>query len=346
MSMFENPWAMMGLGLLAANQPGRSLGQVLGHGGTLAMQNMRLGQQHAQNMAEAKAKREALEAEAARTQAQRDYWKAQGGELGALGQQFPGVAAKVQAEQMLAKPEGTPEWQAKYQWLLDNPEKAAQLKEMGFAGRGPLVQVGGEPTFKVPANYMLKDPNDPSKGVVPIPGGPGEKRSGESAGKEAMIDVSRKSLPQVVNAIFKGGDIVKGDINRDVLFQKGAVQAGFPGRLAPKGQKLAQSMELGIQAITRLETGANMPPEEIENTRARFEPGYLDSDDVVRQKVIAYDLFMKNAKRYLDPNGKVNVDLALQDASEKMESDSESGDEVTNIGDLPTTRRGRNRARR
>ena len=56
MSMFENPWAMMGLGLLAANQPGRSLGQVLGHGGTLAMQNMRLGQQHAQKMAEAREK--------------------------------------------------------------------------------------------------------------------------------------------------------------------------------------------------------------------------------------------------------------------------------------------------
>ena len=178
------------------------------------------------------------------------------------------------------------------------------------------------PPYKIPANFMLKDPSDYSKGVVRIPGGPGKTQ--EAASKEAMIDVSKSLIPDVYNLVFEGGD-PQGDVRRGVLFQKTATQYGFPGMLAPEGSKLAQNMEVGIQAITRLETGAAMPPGEVANTRRRFEPSPLDADDVIRIKLRAYELFHDNAKRYLSPTEDgytVDVELAIADATKEMEGNA------------------------
>jgi hypothetical protein len=150
----------------------------------------------------------------------------------------------------------------------------------------------------------------------------------ESAGKQAMIDTATAQTSIVEDLIFPKG--IEGKINEDVI--KGmTIKTQTPGILQPltagvsvEGQKAAAAMETGIQAITRLETGAAMAPTEIDNTRKRFQPMWWDADDVKRQKFKAYKLFMKNSKKYFDPNilQSQGQSAAIQNAINKAFNDA------------------------
>ena len=214
---------------------------------------------------------------------------------------------KVEAPVAIMGPEGKP--------IYVTREQA--LGQQAF--KQPLVQVGSE--HKLPTGYMWADPLDKQKGVIPIPGGPAAKRAGETAGKEAMIDVAQTFTPMINSLVFEGGD-PQGEVRRDVLAGKAAVQMGLPGVMAPEGAKLWTSMEPGIQAITRIETGAAMPPNELENTRRRFEPNLTDPDDVIRLKLMGYNMFLSNAKKYLNPTtGEVDLDSVMADAMKAMQKE-------------------------
>jgi len=52
-----------------------------------------------------------------------------------------------------------------------------------------------------------------------------------------------------------------------------------------QGRELRTGMEIGFQVLTRNETGAAMPPEEVENMRLRFQPSVFDSEKIVKFKL-------------------------------------------------------------
>lgn len=167
--------------------------------------------------------------------------------------------------------------------------------------RSPATQVNvntGEGGFKVPNGYMLKDPNDPSQGVTPIPGGPQDEMSVGDAGKAQMLRSAQSVLPQIDERLFNKD----GSINR---YNIANATAGTP---LTEGRELDRFYEVGIQAITRLETGAAMPPSDIQNTRARFQPSPLDSDTTIKAKRALYGDFLSGALDLIDPSNRLDRD--------------------------------------
>jgi len=120
----------------------------------------------------------------------------------------------------------------------------------------------------------------------------------DSASKLAMLDTARQGIKTIQPLIFKNGKI-----DRDLIKQAWAIGQFEPAAAlaSPEAGKIFAGMEYGIQAITRAETGAAMPATEIDNTRKRFMPKPWDSDEVVNQKWSAYQLFINNASKYINP---------------------------------------------
>lgn len=199
---------------------------------------------------------------------------------------------------------------------LVNPALFEQGTQRITTGKSPVP-------YKLSPGFMLKDPSDPAKGVIPIPGGPKARFPGETASKKAMLRGAMRFLPTIDKTLFSGGNVIRGKINRSALAESAAERI-LPGALLPEGQQLNNAYEYGIQAITRTETGAAMPAEEVKNTRIRFQPSFTDSDRVIRQKRLAYELFLNDATKYMDPqapitgNWNVDVDAALSDAEKKL----------------------------
>jgi len=152
--------------------------------------------------------------------------------------------------------------------------------------------------FKLPPGFMLLDKNDPAKGVTPIPGGPKDNLTSENAAKTQMLQTARKASAGIRNLIFDKD----GTLNRTNLFN-----AQFNTPLTD-GRKLRNKMEFGIQAITRLETGAAMPENEVENTRTRFMPNFGDTVEIANTKLQMFDDFINGTLKLIDPSGRFNAE--------------------------------------
>lgn len=170
--------------------------------------------------------------------------------------------------------------------------------------------------FKTPQGFMLNDLNDPTKGVVPIPGGPKDNLTGENAGKAQMLRTAQNAAKDIDGLVFdKDGNVDSVNLVNAAL--------NLPGS---QGRELRQKMEFGIQAITRLETGAAMPQEELENTRTRFMPTPLDSDKIVKLKLEMFNDFIGGTLKLLDPTGRFNAErfqAELQDRESGKANDSQ-----------------------
>jgi len=183
---------------------------------------------------------------------------------------------------------------------------------------GVQVNVGGEPNFKVPTGFMLKDPQNPKKGVTPIPGGPQDKLSGESAGKAQMLRTAKKQIGLIKKLTF------------DKDGSPDWVNIANSAAKTPKteGRKLAAAMEVGIQAITRLETGAAMPPSEVDNTRARFQPSVKDSAEVVKLKLDMFEDFISGALRLLAPDGRFDEQRFNEEFESRLGQTQPTSDQI------------------
>ena len=171
--------------------------------------------------------------------------------------------------------------------------------------------------FKVPLGFQLADPNDPTKGVIPIKGGPKDNLTGENAAKAQMLRTALKAfqgnkakgLPGVRELVFtkdsKGENIGLNDVT---LFNANFSIPFTDIRGVPftKGDRLRTQMEFGIQAATRSETGAAMPPEEVENTRTRFMPKVTDTLTTATLKLDMFEDFLKGTLQLVDPTGRFN----------------------------------------
>lgn len=163
----------------------------------------------------------------------------------------------------------------------------------------------------------IPDPNNPGRFIKPpVSTTPNQLREmggriretvgADAAGRYAMLDTASKAFNDIEQAIFRSdGTIDKQLIKDSFLMSKDPT----PGKIAskwwtqnPQAAEVAQGFEMGIQAITRLETGAAMPESEIENTRSRFLPGPADSDELVQRKWNAYKYFIQNAKYMINPS--------------------------------------------
>ena len=182
--------------------------------------------------------------------------------------------------------------------ILDNA-----ISKATTASKGINVNIGGEPAFKVPTGFMLKDATNPALGVTPIPGGPKDKESGESAGKIQMLRTAETALEGASNLVFNED----GSPNWKNI--------AMAGSNVPKteGRELRNQMEFGIQAITRLETGAAMPESEVNNTRERFQPSVFDSPETIKLKMEMFNDFITGTIKLFDPAGRLDDDRFIEE---------------------------------
>jgi hypothetical protein len=173
--------------------------------------------------------------------------------------------------------------------------KIAMGNAFGHPPAASIVnQVGGDLPFKVPTGHMLADQNDPSKGVVPIPGSAQDAQTPEQAGKTQMLRTAQEQLENVNRLVYdKDGTPNWTNITN--------ARIGMP---KSEGNQLAASLEFGIQAITRAETGAAMPATEVENTRKRFQPLPTDSEETVEIKMKMFEDFINGSIKLIDPSGR------------------------------------------
>lgn len=165
--------------------------------------------------------------------------------------------------------------------------EADKMEMLGDDGWGPL-----------PTGLKYADVRDPSKFRYK------DNLASDSAGKYAMLDTALDQYEIIENLMFSED----GSVNQDVLKGVTGIDSAlaipgigkFIGMAAKKyfnedSPLVQQSLETGMQAITRTETGAAMAEQEIANVKARFMPTYGDSDTLVNQKLSAYKQFMDTA---------------------------------------------------
>lgn len=131
-----------------------------------------------------------------------------------------------------------------------------------------------------------------------------EELTPDVAGKYAMLKNASDSLDVVKKMLY----LSDGKVNSEALMGATAIDkvSNLPivGKYAASAAKahfgqqaarLNQGLEVGMQAITRTETGAAMASEEIANTKNRFMPEYGEPPELIDQKIRAYEDFLNTA---------------------------------------------------
>ncbi len=166
-------------------------------------------------------------------------------------------------------------------------QKSAIMRTLSTPLLQELSGQAGPGEGKVPSGFRRKDIADPTAGVERIPGIP---ETPEKAAKIQQVQTAVETLPQIEGLLFDPD----GSPNRTNLFTGSDLSVGIPftdtdvgfpiGVPGSEGRELRSLYEVGIQAITRSETGAAMAESELENTRTRFQPNLLDSEETVKRK--------------------------------------------------------------
>jgi hypothetical protein len=135
---------------------------------------------------------------------------------------------------------------------------------------GTTVTVGGGP--KLPSGYMWTDPENPSAGVAPIPGGPATQptegeRKAESFGK-----------------IMQAADEAIKTIEVPSTAENWWLQKGPNFAQSEEGQKYANATEAWVLTYMRDQSGAEVPPREARQLAKVYFPQPGDSDGVIEQK--------------------------------------------------------------
>lgn len=190
---------------------------------------------------------------------------------------------------------------------ITDPEVRKDIIVKSLTKPAVKVDINKGLSFKVPNGFMLLDENDPTKGVTPIPGGPKDTVTGENAGKVQMLRTAQKAFKGVRELVFdfdKKGNIT--GLQNINLFNAniGVPFTGIQGVPFTDGDKLRAKMEFGIQGITRIETGAAMPDNELDNTRTRFMPKVTDTLEIAQLKLDMYEDFINGTIQLFDPSGR------------------------------------------
>lgn len=127
--------------------------------------------------------------------------------------------------------------------------------------------------WKIPAGYMLADEGDPSKGLKPIPGGPGEQLPAELAARTGMANSFLAQAPALREEIAKGE-------------ATGLWDRAVGGNIQSSEQAgIIRQMKSGTDALQRMLTGAGMPAAEAQQYAERYLPTYTDDAKSAAQKL-------------------------------------------------------------
>lgn len=155
----------------------------------------------------------------------------------------------------------------------------------------PLYTTGPKPE-KPPAGFEWVDPNDKSKGLSAIPGGPGEHISSEVAGRLALMKTAREGIKQTRGVYEKAWGY--GDLSKQIGSQLPVI-----GDLAHVSGDIGianRNIRTGVEAALRVMTGAAAPETEVARYAAMFTPGAKDTIESAKQKLDALEKFMENAE--------------------------------------------------
>lgn len=133
--------------------------------------------------------------------------------------------------------------------------------KMKEAGRN---QVNIDTGAKLPTGYMWNDPEDQSKGVHPIEGGPATQIPTEAAGRIGLADSFLKNFDTIRSAVAKGD--VTGPVD---AFQSRNISSS-------PGAETYRQIQTGVDALQRMLTGAGMPQTEASAYAFRYLPTYTD----------------------------------------------------------------------
>lgn len=135
----------------------------------------------------------------------------------------------------------------------------------------------------------------------------------DTAGRLSMLQAAISTFPMLDSYILRpdntvnrrvmdGAFYIGSDPTKAKIFATGGLKffGNYNKDELAQVKQVAQAMEMGFQGITRTETGAAMPPEEVDNTKARFQPTPTDGDVVIRQKYLAMKYFIENAANMMD----------------------------------------------
>lgn len=213
---------------------------------------------------------------------------------------------------------------------IQSPEGKELVKKALLKPR--VVIKENEGLFTIPSGYMLRDPNNAPLGIKPIPGGPQDSLKGENAGKAQMLLTAQKAFKGARSLVFKKDKDGKITKNIDTVNLVNAA-LNTPGT---QGRELRQMMEFGIQGITRLETGANMPQEELDNTRERFMPKAIDSPRIVDLKLKMFDDFIGGTLKLLDPTGRFSEERFQAELDERQAGETPQPTGALGVGQSKT----------
>jgi hypothetical protein len=165
----------------------------------------------------------------------------------------------------------------------------------------------------VPVNQEEWDRGDHSSGIKALKGSKADRLGISDAAKVEMVQVAIKAAgkagdPRGIDGLVyeteidaNGNLVLIRDADGNLNVDRTTLAASFAGLPGTDGQLLNVKMEMGIQAITRGETGAAMPPSEVENTRIRFMPKITDSAAVIQVKLEMFREFLNGSLKLVDP---------------------------------------------
>lgn len=156
-------------------------------------------------------------------------------------------------------------------------EWAIKMKE---AGRNKIdINTG----VKLPSGYEWLDPNDQSKGVKPIAGGPAEQIPGELAARVGMGEnFLTKDLPVLRDPANL--EAATGPIDRALAW------AGYG-----KPAELQRKFQSGVEVLSRLLSGAGMTQVEIDEKTSRYMPTLADGPESLKTKLNQLEAEIKAA---------------------------------------------------
>jgi len=178
--------------------------------------------------------------------------------------------------------------------------------------------------FKIPQGYMLKNPEDPREGVVPIPGGPDAKLTPEQSGKAQMITGALQNMDVMDRFMFEQGADGKVDYmnpSRANIINANIPFGGTPGT---EGRSLNVLIDDSIQAKLRAETGAAAPEPEVVRLNERYRPSIFDSGETIRLKRSLLQQFLAGTWDKFDPTGLYDrtgtIDAAVKQADGMLDA--------------------------
>lgn len=167
--------------------------------------------------------------------------------------------------------------------LTDDQREYQAAKDQGFDGtfmdymvkmkEAGRQQVNIDTGVKLPSGYQWVDPNDQSKGVQPIAGGPATQIPGELAARVGMGDNWLKNDLQVLRDPASL-ESATGPIDRI------QAMAGYG-----KPAEIQRKFESGVEVLSRLLSGAGMTQVEIDEKTRRYMPTFMDDDKSLLTKL-------------------------------------------------------------